>query len=98
MSVRGADTPGYPHDGGARPQGTRRKANRTTANYPSPNQRVFPNQPDGVPFIPARGTTRNVSNGDIHADPASSGKIGWVALWLLGIPLPILLLVYFLAA
>ena len=24
-----------------------------------------------------------------------AGKIGWILLWLLGIPLPILLLVYF---
>jgi hypothetical protein len=24
-----------------------------------------------------------------------AGKIGWILLWLLGIPLPILLLIYF---
>lgn len=26
----------------------------------------------------------------------NEGKIGWILLWLLGIPLPILLIVYFL--
>ncbi len=24
-----------------------------------------------------------------------SGKIGWILLWLLGIPLPVLLIIYF---
>ncbi len=33
------------------------------------------------PFIPRRG---------------EEGKIGWILLWLLGIPLPILLLVFLL--
>lgn len=26
----------------------------------------------------------------------TSGKIGWALLWLLGIPLPVLLIIYFL--
>ncbi len=29
-----------------------------------------------------------------HHNPARSGKIGWALLWLLGIPLPVLLIIY----
>jgi hypothetical protein len=39
-----------------------------------------------------------------HAQPAmedemgnkQSGKIGWILLWLIGVPIPVLLLLYFL--
>ena len=28
-------------------------------------------------------------------DPAQAGKVGYILLWLLGVPLPVLLLIYF---
>lgn len=31
---------------------------------------------------------------DLQSDEARSGKIGWIILWLLGIPLPILLVLF----
>jgi hypothetical protein len=33
-----------------------------------------------------------------HVNPARVGKLGWMLLWLLGIPLPLLLIVYALMA
>jgi len=30
----------------------------------------------------------------VIATPAESGKIGWALLWLLGVPLPVLLVAY----
>ena len=31
---------------------------------------------------------------DSQSDEARSGKIGWIVLWLLGIPLPVLLIFF----
>lgn len=31
-----------------------------------------------------------------HRFKMESGKVGWILLWLIGVPLPILLLIYFL--
>ena len=33
-------------------------------------------------------------NTNLRGDDARSGKMGWIFLWLIGIPLPILLLLF----
>ncbi len=43
-------------------------------------------QPDGIP--------KYESYAGRSADVARSGKMGWAMMWLLGIPLPILLILY----
>lgn len=44
--------------------------------------------------IPGVGLPKGGPTGGAHANMARSGKIGWVILWLLGIPLPILLIIF----
>jgi hypothetical protein len=47
-------------------------------------------------FINLEGTTMNaiIKNPEQKRNILESGKIGWAILWLLGVPLPLLLIIY----
>lgn len=78
--------------------GTKDKNKKETVLQPEPTQKHKDEQLSELGFLPKENVDSKIptESNTLNRILNESGKIGWAILWLMGVPLPILFVLYLL--